>query len=140
MTPRFHQILRRTTCVFCLFLYEGNKYKIAFFAVKDLHPVVGGVDEYKHVSIVKVHPHPVRDYATQTVEYQTHIHRMVVEPVRWLQSRLSIASRHQFPKMGGYHIFQDAHRRAGCCPQVLLSGNFLLLPRHLLRPLPAHPL
>ena len=76
------------------FYTKGIQYKIAFFAVKDLHPVAGGVDEYKHVSIVKVHPHPVRDYAPKAVEYQTHIRRMVVEPVRWLQSRLSIASRH----------------------------------------------
>lgn len=49
--------------------------------MEDLHPVAGGIDEDKHVSVAKVHPHPVRNYATLAIESQTYIHRTVVEPV-----------------------------------------------------------
>ncbi len=66
---------------FAHFYTEGIQHKTDFFAVEDLHPVEGGIDEDKHVSVAKVHPHPVRDDAAQTIEPQAHVYGTVVEPV-----------------------------------------------------------
>ena len=60
---------------------QGIQHEAAFFAVKDLHPVPGCIDEYEHVSAAHVHPHAVVHYAAQTVETHAHVHRSVVQPV-----------------------------------------------------------
>ncbi len=52
-----------------------------FFAVEDTHPVAGRVDKDKHVSVVEVHPHTVRDDAAQTIEPKAHVYGTVVDPV-----------------------------------------------------------
>ena len=41
----------------------------------------GDADKDKHIHAAEVHPHPVRDYAAQSVEPQTHVYGTVVEPV-----------------------------------------------------------
>ena len=60
---------------------QGIQHETAFFAVQDLHPVPGCIDEHEHVSTANVHPHAVVHYAAQTVEPHTHVHRSVVQPV-----------------------------------------------------------
>ena len=54
---------------------------IAVFFAVDFHPVAGDADKDKHIHAAEVHPHPVRDYAAQSVEPQTHVYGTVVEPV-----------------------------------------------------------
>lgn len=98
--------------------------------MEDLHPVTGGVDEDKYVSVAKVHPHPVCDYATQAVESQTHIRWTVVEPVPVAIIKAKHRSQASVPEVGRVSYFPGCASPCRMLSPALLSGNLPLSVRH----------
>ena len=82
------------------------------------------------IFIAQVHPHPVRDYAAQAVEPQTHVYGTVVEPVPVARIKAEHCSLISVPEDGRMSYFPGCASLCRRLFEVLLSGSFQLSVRH----------